>query len=412
MPFGDPSTAPEPCPGDTARFLDILRNCLTNNVFVKLVLGKYRGDEPGLQRVTVVFLTLKGQDSLSFVYRYQTRDITRNLPVEAGLDALRRLLGSAFRSAHLFTLTESICLVYSRKGKGAWSRSPATLQDVPSRVHDREKRRMIDSGRPFLKALGVVNEGRQILPSMARKWKQINVFLGLLQRAVETSPLVSSRELHIVDFGAGKGYLTFAVHDFLRNNLGIEAQVTGVEAREDLVRLCNDVASNLGMEGLRFRQGAVDSYVPAKMDVMIALHACDIATDLAIHLGIRSGAAIIMCAPCCHKELRPQMNAPAPIEPVLRFGVHLGQEAEMVTDSLRALWLEACGYESQVFEFVSPEHTSKNKMILAVKHGVPRAPGIALSQIELLKKFYGITRHTLESLLRADEASAFRGQPV
>ena len=100
---------------------------------------------------------------------------------------------------------------------------------------------------------------------------------------------------------------------------------------------------------------------------MIALHACDTATDDAIHQGIRAGAAIIMCAPCCHKQLRPQLLSPHPLRPILQHGIHLGQQAEMVTDGLRAMLLEACGYETQVFEFISLEHTSKNKMILAVK---------------------------------------------
>ena len=104
---------------------------------------------------------------------------------------------------------------------------------------------------------------------------------------------------------------------------------------------------------------------------MIALHACDVATDYAIHTGIRLGAAVIMCAPCCHKQIRPQLHSPVVLRPLLQHGVHLGQEAEMLTDGLRALLLEACGYETQVFEFIALEHTSKNKMIMAVKRQHP-----------------------------------------
>jgi hypothetical protein len=126
------------------------------------------------------------------------------------------------------------------------------------------------------------------------------------------------------------------------------------------------------------------------------------ATDYAIHLGIRSGAAIIMCAPCCHKQLRPQMHSPELLKPMLRHGIHLGQEAEMVTDSLRALLLEASGYETQIFEFVSLEHTSKNKMILGVKESGPVKQSEILAQILAIKEFYGIREHCLESLLQAD----------
>jgi hypothetical protein len=138
------------------------------------------------------------------------------------------------------------------------------------------------------------------------------------------------------------------------------------------------------------------------MDALIALHACDTATDLAIHLGIRSGAGIIMCSPCCHKEIRRQIRSPEIILPMLKYGVHLGQEADMVTDALRALLLEAHGYKTQILEFVSLEHTSKNKMILAVR-GDGTAPRDEIqNQIETLKAFYGIQHQTLESLLQQD----------
>ncbi len=175
-----------------------------------------------------------------------------------------------------------------------------------------------------------------------------------------------------MDFGAGKGYLTFALHDHLRHTLGLAADVTGVELRDDMVRLCSDAAQRLGLAGLAFEQGDVQSRAPEAIDVMIALHACDTATDHAIHAGIRAGAAVIVCSPCCHKEIRPQMKAPALLRPMLQHGIHLGQEAEMVTDSLRALLLESQGYATQVFEFVALEHTSKNKMILATLRAMPR----------------------------------------
>jgi hypothetical protein len=139
------------------------------------------------------------------------------------------------------------------------------------------------------------------------------------------------------------------------------------------------------------------------VNVLIALHACDTATDLAIHLGIRSGAGIIMCAPCCHKQIRPQINAPDVLKPLLRFGVHMAQEADMVTDGLRVLLMEACGYEVKLFEFISLEHTDKNKMILGIKRTGAIPQESTLLQIEAIKKFYGIQEHKLESLLRNSE---------
>ncbi len=122
----------------------------------------------------------------------------------------------------------------------------------------------------------------------------------------------------MADFGSGKGYLTFAMHDWLSRQ-GKDAQVVGVELRDDMVALCRGAAEKHGLAGLRFDQGDVRSYTPARLDVMIALHACDIATDFAIHLGLRAGAQIIMCSPCCHKQLRPQMQLPAQLRPMLRM---------------------------------------------------------------------------------------------
>jgi hypothetical protein len=169
-----------------------------------------------------------------------------------------------------------------------------------------------------------------------------------------------------------------------------------------MVDLCNGIVERLGLLGLRFEQGDVSSYAPRRIDVMIALHACDTATDHAIHIGIRGGASIILCAPCCHKQLRPQLLSPHPLRPILQHGVHLGQEAEMLTDGLRALLLDACGYLTQVFEFVSLEHTAKNKMILAVKLQNAPDAGKLLAQVQEIKGFYGIREQCLESLLKAD----------
>ena len=155
---------------------------------------------------------------------------------------------------------------------------------------------------------------------------------------------------------------------------------------------------------MRLVQGDVRDGYSGPIDVMIALHACDTATDHAIHLGLRGGADIILCSPCCHKQIRPQLLSPHPLRPILQHGVHLGQEAEMLTDGLRALLLEAAGYDTQIFEFVSLEHTSKNKMILAVRRALPRPADAVLAQIAEIKAFYGIREHCLETLLREQPA--------
>ena len=386
------------------RFLAACEEALREGRFQRLLLAGYRGPEPDLKRVTVRAITLRGAPHLSFVYSHERRDETRNLPLPEALRQLRTLLGRDFANAHLDTPQQELQLAYSRKGRASLriGRRETAAAAAPDAAHNRDKQRLLSLDRPFLAALGVADAQQRLVPAMARKWKQINKFLEILDAALAASPLAAQQRIEVLDFGSGKGYLTFALHDHLRHALGRDAHVTGVELRADMVSLCNGIAARLGLRGLTFEQGDVASSAPRPVDVMIALHACDTATDHAIHMGIRGGAAIICCAPCCHKQLRPQLLQPHPLRPILQHGVHLGQEAEMLTDSLRALLLDACGYDTQVFEFVSLEHTAKNKMVLAVKRARPRDREPLLAQVQEVKDFYGIREQCLETLLKAD----------
>jgi len=392
-------------PAQRGQFFTLLSKSLAADTFVKLVLAKYRGAEPELLRVIARRLTVRGEPCLSFTYRYKTKDVTKNIPVAEAVAAIGEELGTAFENAHLLTSTQDIQLAVSRKGKHSLRVGRAEIAAAPDEEHDREKQRFLDLERPFLAALGVADAQHRLIPAMARKWKQINKFLEVLDHAFASSALKGAKQVRVVDFGCGKGYLTFAVHDYLTNTLGIDARVTGVELREDLVQFCSGATARLGIEGLSFEKGDIRSHAAEPIDIMIALHACDTATDYAIHAGIRSGAAIVMCAPCCHKEIRPQMHLPPLLKPMLQHGIHMGQEAEMVTDGLRSLLLESEGYDSKIFEFVSLEHTSKNKMILAVKKSLAADRGAVEAQIREIKDFYGIREQSLERLLQADAAA-------
>ncbi|MFK3682482.1 class I SAM-dependent methyltransferase [Pseudomonas sp. NPDC088890] len=391
-------------PDARSQFLRLLADALEQGSLSKLVLARHVGADQSLQRIIAKPLLVKGQPSLSLVYRHQTRDITRNVPVEQAQALVAELLPDSFRNAHLFTTEGEVQLGFSKKGKPMLQRhvAQAPREAAPAAGHDREKKRYLELSRPFLRDLGVTDGQGALIPSMSRKWKQINKFIEVFDHALASAPLAAAQPLRVADFGSGKGYLTFAMHDYLRNSLGREAQVTGVELRQDMVDLCNTAAARLEHPGLVFECGDVRSVVPEAIEVMIALHACDIATDYAIHTGIRCNAAIIMCSPCCHKQVRPQLQSPGLLQPMLQYGLHLGQQAEMLTDSLRALYLEACGYETKVFEFISLEHTNKNKMILAVKRKQPVDATALLQKIAELKAFYGVSEHCLEMLLRAD----------
>lgn len=397
-------------------FIERLQQALADGRLLKGSLAKYRGPEADLQRVLLRPVTLRGERCLQLVYRHATRDITKNHGATELPAVLAALLGpAAFRHAHLHFTDGELELVVTQRGQAslharaaapaaphapdATATATATAAPPPA-AHNREKQRWLTLDRPFLAALGVTDERQQLVPAMARKWKQINKFVEVFAHALADSPLAEAKALRIVDFGSGKGYLTFAIHDWLRHSRAIDAEVSGVELRPDMVALCNAAIERLGLQGLRIHQGDVRHWQPQSLDVMIALHACDTATDFAIDLGLRGGAQIILCSPCCHKEVRPQLLQPHPLKPILQHGVHLGQQAEMLTDGLRALWLEACGYDTQVFEFVSLEHTNKNKMILAVKRRSPKPAAPVLQQIDDIKRFYGIREQCLETLLR------------
>jgi len=395
-----------------------------DGTFERLVLARPLADgDADLRRVVVRPVQLRGMRRLQFVHTHATRAVAKNLDVDEAIEAVDALIGAAFAHAHLQTSLEAIELRVSRKGSIGLSRHKvpsapaigglaADSGSGDAAAHDRAKRRFVDINRPWLVDLGVTDAQGRLVPSMARKWKQINKFVEVFDHAFAASGLAGREaSVRVVDFGAGKGYLTFALHDHLRGTLGRAAEVTGVELRPDLVELGNRAAERTGADGLRFVTGDVRSHEPGPIDVMIALHACDTATDHALHLGLRAGAEIILCSPCCHKQLRPQMRSPALLQPMLQHGIHLGQQAEMVTDSLRALLLEAEGYATQVFEFVALEHTSKNKMILAVRR--PRRDDRAAieAQIREIKAFYGVREHCLESLLAGAPAAGPREAP-
>lgn len=400
---------------DTEGFLRDLQQAFRAGVLLRLVLSKYKGAEVDLNRITIRPVQIKEHKLLSFLYEYRTNHVTKNLTIEDAIAQFQLWFGSDFHNAHMITDEWETQLSFSKKGKVLINKNrnknstptgaasvDKTSSAQPELAHNRNKLRYVEQDRPYLRELGITDANGQIIPAMSRKWKQINKFIEVLSTAIQQTGLDKCDELHIADFGSGKAYLTFAVHDYLTANLGVKTQVTGVELRQGLVDLCNQTAQKLSLTGIKFEQGDVQHFSAQGINIMIALHACDTATDYALNMGIRTGAEIIMCSPCCHKQIRPQLKSPALLAPVLQHGIHLGQEAEMITDGLRALLLEAHGYDTKVFEFISLEHTSKNKMILAQKRKTARDNTEVLQQIAAIKAFYGIQEQCLETLLQSE----------
>lgn len=379
------------------QFINAVQQAIETQDFDRLILSQYKGELAQLEKMTFRIISLQDQFMMSCLYRYKTQDVTKNYAMDESFAVIQQLFAQC-KQANLFSTEQEIQLKKNKKKALLTYSKTAPQVKQQEQQHDRQKHRYVDQDSYFLQPLGITDSKAQLIPSMARKWKQINKFVEIFSGALDKIDH-QDQALQVVDFGSGKGYLTFALYDYLEKNK-IIPHVTGVELNPKMVEFCQKVATQSAFKHLDFFQGDVRTYAPEKLDVMIALHACDVATDFAIHTGIRLNAQMIMCAPCCHKELRPQLHSPKVLAPMLQFGIHAGQQAEMLTDTIRALLLNAYGYDTKVFEFVALEHTSKNKMILATKRQNFTAPDEQiLAQISALKDMYSIQKHSLELLL-------------
>jgi len=382
-------------PAARDRFLDLLRPAVRDGTLVKLTLGKHRGADATLKNIFVRPVTLKTGPQLSFVYRHATRDITKNLPPAEAVALIADLVGSDFLDAHLFTPVQTAQLEIAADGTARLSlKTAGSAPAAAPSTHDRERDYLIPLDSPWLRALGITNERAQAREGMAAKFRQINKFIELLSHLVTEATLPDGRPFRIVDMGCGKGYLTFAA----ASHFGQRAEVLGIEARPDLVELCNRVVTDVRFNTLTFAAGTIAETALDRVDVLIALHACDTATDDAIAKGIAANAALIVVSPCCQKELRPQLIAPPILSDALKHGIFQERQAEFVTDALRALLLEWAGYRTKVFEFVSTEHTAKNLMIAAVK-AHPAGNADTAEKLRDFARFYGIRTQKLATHL-------------
>ncbi len=383
-------------------FLKAFADALSNHKFVKLTLGNYKGSDPHLQKINIRLIETKKGIRLFFLYRHDARDIAKNYDLKDGTSLIRKLIGREFFSGHLFTTEKDWQLDVGRK-KARLNVGKATLKVAPPLEHDRKKENPIDPHSVYLNALGITTDQGEIRSQQQHKWRQINKYVEILAALVDKSELKDRTSLNIVDMGSGKGYLTFAAYDYFKNTRGIDVTMTGVEARSDLAAISNDVARASEFDGLSFVQATIDSYDLKNVNILIALHACDTATDDALYKGITTKADLIVAAPCCHKEIRKQITPPAMFRDILKHGVMIERVAETVTDGLRSLLLEREGYSTKLFEFISVEHTPKNNMLVGTRLPKLKETDDITRQIADIKEFYDIGEHHLEKLLDRKE---------
>jgi SAM-dependent methyltransferase len=389
-------------------FLEQFAKSIENNTFCKLTLSKNVGAETDLKNIFIKPVKIKNDDKLSFTYRYKTKDIVKNYSKNEAKEKLVEYINvNYFTIVNFISDTQTNQLIIDKNGKVKLNSSKSVQKANISNNHDHEKVRKIDSKGKYLFDLKITDVNGVVFKTTQDKFKQINHYVELLAPLLKEIPKYD--QLNVVDMGSGKGYLTFALYDYLTNVAKLKTKITGVEFRKDLVELCNKISVDSGFDGLKFTEGTIADY-EGKPNILIALHACDTATDDAIFKGITSEADLIVVAPCCHKQIRREMEA-GKAKNELAFltnhGIFMERQAEMVTDGLRALILEYFGYKTKVFQFISDAHTPKNVMITAVRNQKSEVRNLKLEirkneileKLKNIKAFFGIKRHYLEKLL-------------
>ena len=379
------------------RFFHRVALAAEQSTLVKMTLSKPVQKHDELRNIYVKPVLIKEKRLYAFTYHYERRDEVKNYDAEQMLTILKELIPSRFLNAVLFTVSEDVTLLVSSKGKATVQTKKVQECREQNLEHDKQKARLINPANPWWYQLGLTTREGKITADMQHKFKQIYKYAEIVESLVK--PMKFEGTAHIADMGAGKGYLTFALHELLTQRLNLDVDIKGVEIRPDLVLKINEIIKSSGLKGLEFVESSIEAYHPEKLDVLIALHACNTATDDAIASGIRAGAELIVCAPCCHKQIRQEMERSGVTDAITRYGIFMERQAVMITDTIRALMMEYYGYKTQVMEFIEMEHTPKN--VLLVGRKTDKAPDrLMISKtISDLKRRYGIQNHYLETIL-------------
>jgi SAM-dependent methyltransferase len=378
--------------------LDKITTAATGNTLLKVTLGNRREKTAYLKNVFIKPVTLKTGKMLTFIYRHNDKDVTKNFTLAESTPIIKKLLQDQFLNAEIFTSTQTFYYTQDANGKEKLiTKLLQTTIEPTIASHDKQKNHIVQANAFYLKELGVTTADGKVKSDMQHKFRQINKYVEIIDGILKNNEIAEG--FSVVDMGSGKGYLTFALYDFL-NRKNKAVQVSGIEFREDLVTKCNTIAQQAKYNGLSFTKGSINEIALPAVDMLIALHACDTATDDAIAKGIKAKAQYIICAPCCHKQIRKQMAPTNALQYITKHGILLERQAEMVTDTIRALLLEAHGYKTKVFDFIEAEHTPKNVLIVGTKTDFnDTVYKENIEKVKNLKELFGIKEHYLETLL-------------
>lgn len=386
---------------------------MLNQELVQIILSNTRDEERASKakiRPVLIKNRLLFQETL---YR-GTQVFHDNFERQEIISRIEDYCSDLFKQGELKTLTEEATILVSKKGKitvkrrlkGSGSNqnpeAQAFLQgddrEQHSLAHNRTKKYILADGEPvdFLVGLGVQAPDGRVAKAKYDKFRQINRYLEFIEDVLEELP--ADRTIRIIDFGCGKSYLTFAMYYYLHVLEKRDIQITGLDLKTDVIDHCNELADRLHYDKLHFERGDISTYDGAdEVDMVVTLHACDVATDFALAKAVKWGASVIMAVPCCQHELNRQIKC-TELQPVLKYGLIKERMAALITDALRAELLEQQGYAAQLLEFIDMEHTPKNLLIRAVK-GKKMQPKAKRGDISSVTELLQVSP-TLERLLK------------
>lgn len=348
-----------------------------NETLFQMVISSCRTSD-GPSKVKIRPVQLKDRLCFQASETVGTKEYHRNFEKDQAISYIEGLMRSQFRQLQSQGQCIDGTILISKKGKVTIKTKQHPCKERSGELsHNRTKKYILQEGAvvPFLVDLGVMTPQGRIIASKYDKFRQINRFLEFIEDILPQ--LSRDREITILDFGCGKSYLTFAMYYYLKQLKGYQVRIIGLDLKEDVIRICNDLAEKYGYDKLKFYQGDIASYEGvSRVDMVVTLHACDTATDYALAKAVDWGAKVILSVPCCQHELNGQIENPV-LTPVFSYGILKERIAALVTDGIRAQLLEEQGYETQILEFVDMEHTPKNLLIRAVKKGDGRKnPGL------------------------------------
>lgn len=374
-----------------------LCSCFDSGRLIKIIFADKRRKSIEYKKVTLRPVTIKGEYMYQAEFHYNKKVTHHNIPYYEGIDFASELIANDFKQINILTEDEDIQILASKPDKPRITAKSAQRKSG-NLSHDRKKQYIIEDGVPcdFLIELGVMSPEGKVFKKHYSKFRQINRYLEIADDSFDALP--KDGRLRIIDFGCGKSYLTFALYYYLKLIKNRDVEIIGLDLKEDVINFCNITAAKLGYNELTFLTGDIADFKSTGADMVVTLHACDTATDFALINAVKWHSKVILSVPCCQHELFSQITSDIN-EPMLKHGIIKDKFTELLTNSLRGLKLEAAGYDVNMIEFTSLEHTSKNVMIKAVLPSKenPSACEKAAKEYEALKAFYNV-RPTIDQL--------------